>query len=156
MLLTGYLQMQFGDRPTCWRRCFRNTRGKAAGAGQRHWAATLKRDKRAPGDGRHPKRSPPRGWLRPTGRSTGGRDPSYGTGFQASKFLTPMRVKGRGGADLHAQWNGDARAYMGITVPNFPNCSCSMAEHEQCGERQLHLLLPIAKFSTCSVASSCL
>ena len=45
----------------------------------------------------------------------------YGTGFQASKFLTPMKVTGRGGADMHEQWDGDARAYLGITMPNFPN-----------------------------------
>ena len=45
----------------------------------------------------------------------------YGTGFQASRFLTPMQVTGRNGIDLNEQWDGDARAYMGITVPNFPN-----------------------------------
>ncbi len=45
----------------------------------------------------------------------------YGTGFQASRFLTPMTVQGRGGAVLDAAWDGDARAYMGITVPSFPN-----------------------------------
>ncbi len=45
----------------------------------------------------------------------------YGTGFQASNFLTPMRVTGRAGADLHEQWGGDARAHLGITVPGFPN-----------------------------------
>jgi len=48
----------------------------------------------------------------------------YGTGFQASKFLTPMTVTGRGGIDLHEQWAGDARAYLGITVPGFPNLFC--------------------------------
>ena len=45
----------------------------------------------------------------------------YGTGFTASDFLTPMKVVGRGGRDLHETWNGDARAYLGITVPHFPN-----------------------------------
>ncbi len=45
----------------------------------------------------------------------------YGTGFSASKFLTPMRVFGRGGVELNEQWDGDARAYLGISVPNFPN-----------------------------------
>lgn len=45
----------------------------------------------------------------------------YGTGFKASEFLTPMRVRGRGGRDLHQVWNGDARAYLGITLPGFPN-----------------------------------
>jgi 4-hydroxyacetophenone monooxygenase len=45
----------------------------------------------------------------------------YGTGFQASAFLTPMSVKGRNGIDLNEQWQGDARAFKGIMVPNFPN-----------------------------------
>lgn len=45
----------------------------------------------------------------------------YGTGFQASRFLTPMRVLGTEGRDLHGRWDGDARAYLGITVPGFPN-----------------------------------
>jgi 4-hydroxyacetophenone monooxygenase len=45
----------------------------------------------------------------------------YGTGFSASKFLTPMRVFGRGGIELNEQWDGDARAYLGISVPHFPN-----------------------------------
>jgi 4-hydroxyacetophenone monooxygenase len=48
----------------------------------------------------------------------------YGTGFQASKFLTPMTVRGRGGVDLHEQWAGEPRAYLGITVPGFPNLFC--------------------------------
>jgi len=48
----------------------------------------------------------------------------YGTGFQASKFLTPMRVVGRSGVDLHEEWGTDARAYLGITVPGFPNLFC--------------------------------
>ena len=45
----------------------------------------------------------------------------YGTGFKASEFLTPMEIVGRSGVDLHDQWNGDARAYLGIVAPNFPN-----------------------------------
>ena len=45
----------------------------------------------------------------------------YGTGFEASKFLTPMTVHGRGGVDLHEMWDGEARAYLGLTIPEFPN-----------------------------------
>ena len=45
----------------------------------------------------------------------------YGTGFQASKFLTPLKVVGRDGVDLHERWGGDARAYLGLTIPGFPN-----------------------------------
>ena len=48
----------------------------------------------------------------------------YGTGFHASKFLTPMTVTGRDGVDLHEHWDGDARAYLGVTVPGFPNLFC--------------------------------
>ena len=48
----------------------------------------------------------------------------YGTGYQASKFLTPMQVTGQGGVDLHEQWAGDARAYLGVSIPGFPNFWC--------------------------------
>jgi 4-hydroxyacetophenone monooxygenase len=46
----------------------------------------------------------------------------YGTGFRAAEFLMPMEVKGRHGADLHELWDtDDARAFLGSTVPQFPN-----------------------------------
>jgi len=45
----------------------------------------------------------------------------YGTGFHASKFLRTYKVYGRGGVELHERWAGDARAYLGMTVPDFPN-----------------------------------
>jgi 4-hydroxyacetophenone monooxygenase len=45
----------------------------------------------------------------------------YGTGFHASRFLWPMRIVGRGGKDLNDVWKGDARAYLGMTTPGFPN-----------------------------------
>ena len=45
----------------------------------------------------------------------------YGTGFKASDFLRTFRIEGRGGVELHDQWAGDARAYLGMTIPNFPN-----------------------------------
>jgi 4-hydroxyacetophenone monooxygenase len=45
----------------------------------------------------------------------------FATGFLASHFLEPVRVTGRDGTDLHAMWQGDARAYLGVTVPKFPN-----------------------------------
>jgi 4-hydroxyacetophenone monooxygenase len=44
-----------------------------------------------------------------------------GTGFTASEFLMPMEVVGRDGIELHEQWKGDARAYLGVTLPGFPN-----------------------------------
>ena len=45
----------------------------------------------------------------------------YGTGFAATDFLAPMRVQGRGGLDLNTAWREGAAAYLGISVPRFPN-----------------------------------
>jgi len=45
----------------------------------------------------------------------------YGTGFTASDFVAPMRVFGEEGVELNEEWSGDAMAYLGITVPGFPN-----------------------------------
>ncbi|MET0904017.1 MAG: FAD-dependent oxidoreductase [Acidimicrobiales bacterium] len=45
----------------------------------------------------------------------------YGTGFTASDFLMPMRIVGRDGVELHDKWKGDARAYLGVTLPGYPN-----------------------------------
>ncbi len=45
----------------------------------------------------------------------------YGTGFHASRFLWPMKIKGRGGRDLHEHWAGEPRAYLGMTTPGYPN-----------------------------------
>src|SRR5262245_121254 len=48
----------------------------------------------------------------------------YATGFHADKFLWPMRITGRGGAVLSERWGDEPRAYLGITVPDFPNLFC--------------------------------
>ena len=45
----------------------------------------------------------------------------YATGFEASEFLAPIVVRGREGVDLREQWAGDPRAYLGMTLPAFPN-----------------------------------
>ncbi|WP_374388167.1 FAD-dependent oxidoreductase [Sandaracinobacter sp.] len=45
----------------------------------------------------------------------------YGTGFHASDFLRSFKVEGLDGKDLHETWAGDARAYLGMMVPGFPN-----------------------------------
>jgi len=47
------------------------------------------------------------------------------TGFHADRFLFPMKIVGRGGVELSDQWGEtNGRAYLGITVPNFPNLFC--------------------------------
>ncbi len=46
----------------------------------------------------------------------------YGTGFTATEFLAPMEIIGRTGRRLRADaWADGASAYLGMTVPEFPN-----------------------------------
>ncbi|WP_433825588.1 flavin-containing monooxygenase [Actinoplanes sp. CA-015351] len=45
----------------------------------------------------------------------------YGTGFAATEFLVPIRVTGREGVLLSEVWREGAHAYLGMTVPGFPN-----------------------------------
>jgi 4-hydroxyacetophenone monooxygenase len=121
-LLTGYLQAEFADRPDLLEKVL----PAYAPASKRMvldngvWAATLKRDNvrliTEP-----IKEITPRGVVTADGHERAVDVIIYGTGFQASRFLTPMKVAGRHGIDLAGQWDGDARAYMGITIPNFPN-----------------------------------
>jgi len=44
----------------------------------------------------------------------------YATGFRHNEFLS-FDMTGRDGASLRGQWGDEPTAYLGITVPNFPN-----------------------------------
>ena len=87
----------------------------------------------------------------------------YATGFRVNDFLSSLRVKGRDGADLHDVWGNRPAAYLGITVPGFPNFFCmygpgtnlasggSLIFHSECQMRYimsaLDLLLSSGKTS---------
>jgi cation diffusion facilitator CzcD-associated flavoprotein CzcO len=43
------------------------------------------------------------------------------TGFKAASFLSTLDVVGRDGRSIHDIWQGDAEAFLGLTVANFPN-----------------------------------
>jgi 4-hydroxyacetophenone monooxygenase len=44
------------------------------------------------------------------------------TGFEAQRMLAPMHIEGRSGQTVRDLWGDDnPRAYLGITVPAFPN-----------------------------------
>jgi cation diffusion facilitator CzcD-associated flavoprotein CzcO len=43
------------------------------------------------------------------------------TGFHAADYLARVRVVGRSGRTLQEHWAGEPRAFLGITVPDFPN-----------------------------------
>ena len=48
----------------------------------------------------------------------------YATGFQTDKFLWPMDIRGRNGRLLADTWATEPAAYLGITLPGFPNFYC--------------------------------
>ncbi|MBW0013700.1 NAD(P)/FAD-dependent oxidoreductase [Mycobacterium sp.] len=45
----------------------------------------------------------------------------YATGFRHTDVLWPLKILGRNGIDLHRRWGRRPYAYLGITVPEFPN-----------------------------------
>jgi 4-hydroxyacetophenone monooxygenase len=48
----------------------------------------------------------------------------YATGFEANKLLWPMTIRGREGETLGQMWGERPSAYLGITVPGYPNFFC--------------------------------
>ena len=48
----------------------------------------------------------------------------YATGFRVNDYLSSLSVTGRGGIELHDTWGRRPAAYLGITVPGFPNFFC--------------------------------
>jgi cation diffusion facilitator CzcD-associated flavoprotein CzcO len=65
--------------------------------------------------------------ITPTGvRTAGGRErPTdvivLATGFASHAFVAPMEIVGVGGRTLSEEWGGVPRAYLGLSVPSFPN-----------------------------------
>lgn len=48
----------------------------------------------------------------------------WATGFDVNHQLGPINVRGLDGVELNAAWGDSAYAYLGITVPGFPNFFC--------------------------------
>lgn len=65
----------------------------------------------------------------------------YGTGFAATDFLAPVKVRGPGGRSLQDAWSGGARAYLGITVPGFPNLFCVYGPNTNLGAGSIIYML---------------
>ena len=124
-MFTAYTESEFADRPDLIPKVVPTypVGAKRVIRDNGVWARTLKRDNVALVT--EPIREiTPRGVVTEDGDEHPVDVIIYGTGFQASKFLTPMKFTGQGGVDLHEQWGGDARAYLGITIPHFPNLFC--------------------------------
>ncbi len=125
MVLSGYLGAEFAERPDLLEAVVPTypPGAKRMLRDNGIWARTLQRDNvQLVTDGI--REITPNGVIVADGTEHAVDVLIYGTGFQASKFLTPMSIRGRNGVDLHEHWAGDARAYLGVTVPGFPNLFC--------------------------------
>ena len=79
----------------------------------------------------------------------------WATGFDVVNLLAPMKVRGVGGRELHVDWDGDdARAYLGTTIPGYPNFFCLYGPNTQFGhggslitvlERQMHYVMSLLR-----------
>ncbi|MCR9277683.1 MAG: NAD(P)/FAD-dependent oxidoreductase [Pseudomonadaceae bacterium] len=65
----------------------------------------------------------------------------YGTGFAASGFLAPMEIKGRDGLDLNEVWRDGAQAYLGMTVPGFPNFFMTYGPNTNLGHNSIIFMI---------------
>ncbi len=62
------------------------------------------------------------------------------TGFKTLGMLWPMQVHGRDGVALRDVWGeDDPRAYLGMTVPNFPNFFCLFGPNTLSGHGGSHV-----------------
>jgi 4-hydroxyacetophenone monooxygenase len=122
ILLTMYLHSQFGDRPDLLAKVIPQypPTSKRMLLDNGVWPQALKRENVSLITDTI-REITPRGVVTEDGVEHEADVIVYGTGFQASRFLTPMQVTGRHGVDINEQWAGDANAYLGVTVPNFPN-----------------------------------
>ncbi|MEO3800443.1 NAD(P)/FAD-dependent oxidoreductase [Nonomuraea sp. B1E8] len=65
----------------------------------------------------------------------------YATGFTSTEFLAPMEISGRGGRSLEEQWKDGAEAYLGISVPNFPNMFLLYGPNTNLGHNSIVFML---------------
>lgn len=63
------------------------------------------------------------------------------TGFESTSFLAPMELVGRGGASLRDAWRDGAEAYLGITVPGFPNFFMMYGPNTNLGHNSILFML---------------
>ncbi|RMH72677.1 MAG: NAD(P)/FAD-dependent oxidoreductase [Actinomyces sp.] len=153
-LLTEYLRAAFADRPDLLEVVVPRypVGAKRVVRDNGVWPAALKRDDvhlvTTPID-----RVVPAGVVDADGRLHACDVLILATGFQASRFLAPMRVHGIDGVELHEAWAGEPRAHLGISVPGFPNLfllygpntnivlNGSIIYFSECGTRHILALL---------------
>lgn len=122
VFLTSYIKQQLGDREDLHDACIPDypPYGKRPLL-DNGWFRTIKRnDVELITDG--VQRITPKGVLTDSAEEYHADIVVWATGFKALQFLWPMDIYGASGKTLAEQWgHHDARAYLGVTVPDFPN-----------------------------------
>lgn len=65
----------------------------------------------------------------------------FATGFDTTSFLAPMRIEGLGGRTLDDTWKEGAEAYLGMTVPGFPNFFMMYGPNTNLGHNSILFML---------------
>ena len=63
------------------------------------------------------------------------------TGFETTSFLVPMRIEGRDGRTLEAEWRDGAHAYLGISVAGFPNFFMTYGPNTNLGHNSIIFMI---------------
>ncbi|MHB1519193.1 MAG: flavin-containing monooxygenase [Acidimicrobiales bacterium] len=80
----------------------------------------------------------------------------FGTGFSTTDFLAEIAITGADGEKLSNRWQDGAHAYLGVAVPDFPNCYLLYGPNTNLGhnsilfmvERQINLILQAVAVQT--------
>jgi len=63
------------------------------------------------------------------------------TGFQTTQFLAPMEIQGLEGRSLAKEWEEGAQAYLGLTVPGFPNFFMTYGPNTNLGHNSIIFMI---------------
>lgn len=65
----------------------------------------------------------------------------YATGFETHSFLGARDITGRKGQSLRTRWRQGAEAYLGVTVPGFPNLFFLYGPNTNLGHNSILMML---------------
>lgn len=63
------------------------------------------------------------------------------TGFRSTEFLAPMQITGRAGRRLADDWSHGAHAYLGLSVPGYPNLFLLYGPNTNLGHNSILFML---------------
>jgi len=63
------------------------------------------------------------------------------TGFESTRFLAPMEIQGLDGRSLAKEWEEGAQAYLGLSVPGFPNFFMTYGPNTNLGHNSIIFMI---------------